>query len=90
MKLKNGVIQNEIAGEYYLADTGAEGKRFNGMVKLNETGIFIVNNLNEETTEEKIAEAMCKEYDVTYEIALANVKKTVESLKSIGLIKNGR
>lgn len=86
MKIKDGVIISEANGSYYLVDSGAQGKRFNGMIKLNKTGAFIAEKLMEETTREAVAAAMCEKYQITEETALKDIDRIVESLGKIGLI----
>ena len=87
MKLKSGVIINEINGEYVAVAAGAAGKAFNGMIKMNETAAFIAGVLKNETDEDGIVNAICAEYEVDAEIARANVRAVVAKLESAGLIE---
>lgn len=86
MKLKDGIIQDAVGGDFYLVDSGSQGSRFNGMVKLNKTGAFIARALSESTDEETIADAYCREYSVTKEKALEDIEKIVSALRGAGLI----
>ena len=54
MKLKSGVIINEINGEYVAVAAGEAGKAFNGMIKMNGTAAFIAKTLQNETDEDGI------------------------------------
>lgn len=87
MKLKSGVIINEINGEYVAVAAGEAGKAFNGMIKMNGTAAFIAKTLQNETDEDGIVAAICAEYDVDGETARANVRAVVAKLESAGLIK---
>ncbi len=87
MKLKIGVIINEINGEYVAVAAGEAGKAFNGMIKMNGTAAFIAKTLQTETDEDGIVNAICAEYDVDAETARANVRAVVEKLASAGLIE---
>ncbi|MGH9775233.1 MAG: PqqD family protein [Candidatus Acidiferrales bacterium] len=54
--------------------------------ELNETASFIWNLLDGERTTTEIAELMCKEYDVSPEIALAHTEETIDSLLKSDLL----
>lgn len=86
MKLKDGVIITEVNREFVAVDTGADGKRFNGMIRLNHTAAFVARQLQSERTVEEIVQAMTAKYDVSDETARRDVHKVVEALSSVGLI----
>ncbi len=56
MKLKDDFIIQDVDGTQFLVPVGAEA--FSGIVRSNRTAAYIVNCLKEETTEEKIVDAM--------------------------------
>ena len=56
---------------------------FNGIVRSNETAAFIVNCLKEETTPERIVDAMCKEYAAPRDVIAADVNRILETLRGI-------
>lgn len=87
MKLKNGVIINEINGEYVAVAAGEAGKAFNGMIKMNETAAFIAGVLKNETDEDGVVNALCAEYEVDADLARENVRAVVSKLESAGLIE---
>lgn len=88
MRFKDGILLNEINGDFYLVDSGISGKRFNGMIRLNETGAFVAEKLKNETTENEIADAMCAVYDVTRERAVEGIRRAVASFRDTGLIED--
>ena len=87
MKLKSGVIINEVNGEYVAVAAGAAGKAFNGMIRMNETAAFIAEVLKNETDEDGIVKAICSEYEVDEETARVNARAVVSKLESAGLIE---
>ena len=87
MKLKSGVIINEINGEFVAVAAGEAGKAFNGMIKMNGTAAFIAKTLQNDTDEDGIVNAICAEYDVDAETAIVNVRAVVAKLESAGLIE---
>lgn len=88
MKLKKGLLLSKTEGRYYLLDPGTNGKRFNGMVQLNETGSFVIKQLQSgDVTVEDIVQAMCAEYDTTAEIVRPGITRTVSLLQENGLLE---
>lgn len=85
MKLKKGFITHEGANEHILVPAG--GVSFSGMVRSNKSAGFIVECLKEEVTEEEIVEKMLAKYDATKEQLTMDVRKTLDKLRSIGVIE---
>ena len=86
MKLKSGVIINEMNGEFVAVAAGEAGKAFNGMIKMNGTAAFIAKLLQNDISEDGIVDAICAEYEVDAETARVNVRAVVEKLASAGLV----
>lgn len=86
MKLKDGVIITSANGEYVAVAAGDAGRDFNGMIRMNKTAAFIMENMREDTDEAGLVEALCGKYDVDAETARKNVKIIVDRLRSAGLI----
>ena len=68
MKIKNGFVVREIAGQSIVVALGEASKIFNGMIKLNETGRVIWDALVKGAETEEIVEALLAEYDVDREV----------------------
>ena len=81
MKLKSTFVTQMIDDTQFLVPLGNEA--FRGIVKSNSTAAFIVDQLKEDTTEEAIVDAMCAEYAAPRETIAADVKKILETLRSI-------
>ena len=84
MKLKNTYITHESDGEQILLDTSSS---FAGLIRSNKTAAFIVECLKEETTEEKIVEAMFEKYDAPKEILAKDVSEVIEKLRKVGALE---
>ena len=80
MKLKKGFVLREVAGQTLVVATGEASRDFHGMIKLNDTGRFIWEQLLSDRTEKEIVDAICAEYDVDRKFA---EEKTAEFLKKI-------
>lgn len=85
MKLKEDFITQEIHDTQFLVPVGAES--FQGIVRSNKTAAFIVNCLKEETTEEKIVDAMCAKYDAPRDTIAADVKEILDTLRRINALE---
>jgi hypothetical protein len=83
MKLKKEFVTHESGGEQIMISAGGS---FSGLVRNNETAAFIVNMLKEETTEQKIVDAMAEKYDAPRDIIASDVKKALDTLRGIGAI----
>lgn len=84
MKLKDGFITHETDDEQITVSTG--NTKFSGLVRSNRTAAFIVDCLKSETSESKIIEKMTEKYDAPEEIISKDVKKILDTLRSIGAI----
>lgn len=87
MKLKYNFVINQVAGETVAVSVGDNDGRFNGYIKLNETGAFIFKMLKKDTTREHIINALLSEYpDATQEAAAESVDELVEQLRKAELL----
>ena len=84
MKLKDDFITQTIDDVQFLVPVG--GESFSGVARSNETAAFIVDCLKEETTEEKIVDAMCAKYDAPRETIAADVKEILDVLRGINAL----
>ena len=87
MKLKDGFILREVAGQIVVLPSGDE-LDLNMMITLNEVGKFIWVLLEEETDEAAIVAAILKEYDVDKATADAAVAGFIKKLNEYGFLAN--
>ena len=80
MKIKDGYILREIAGEYVVIPSG-ENLNLNQMITLNETGSFLWKKLTDGASEEELVEALLAEYDVDETRARAAVTAFAAKLR---------
>ena len=83
MKLKDTYITHDSDGEQILLDTSSS---FAGLIRNNKTAAFIVECLKEETTEEKIVEAMFEKYDAPKDVLAKDVSDVIEKLREVGAL----
>lgn len=80
MKLKDGFILRDVAGEHVVIPSG-DTLNLNMMITLNETGVFLWKQLEQDTTEDAVVSALLKEYDVDEAAARTHVAAFVAKLK---------
>ena len=85
MKLKDGFLLRQVAGQTVVLPTGAE-LDLNMMITLNDTGAFLWEHLAEETDEAELVSALLKEYDVDEETARKAVAGFVKKLNDNGFL----
>ena len=90
MKIKDGFVLEEIGGEYLAVAVGSRAGDFNGMVRLNGTGAFLWNLLNEKNlTRDELVDEVVKAYEgVTAKDVLPGVVAFEEKLRSAGIIED--
>lgn len=87
MKIKSGFVVRELAGEYVVVALGEASKIFNGIIKLNDSGLSIWNLLSEGCGREDAIDAMLREYDAPREVIEADFDRFVEILKGANILE---
>ncbi len=86
MRLKYTFEKMELNGKLYAIPVGDDANDCHGVVKMNGTAAAIFDLLMEDTTEEAIAAAMEKEYDVAKEVLNADIKRCIQAFREKGLL----
>lgn len=81
MRIKDGFILRQVAGNYIAVAVGEESVDFNAMVTTNETGAFLWKKLQNETTEKELLDALLSEYDVDEETAKVDISEFLDELR---------
>ena len=85
MKLKEGFLLREIAGEIVVLPTG-DDLDLNMMITLNETGRFLWERLEQGAEIEELVSAVLKEYDIDEADARMHVTKFLEKIDGFGFL----
>ncbi len=80
MKIKPGFIVKEVAGDYCVVPVDDRFLDFGAMITTNETGAFLFGLMQDEFTFDSVAESLCREYDVDFDTALADVREFAATL----------
>ena len=87
MKIKDGFVVRELAGQSIVVALGEASKTFNGMIKLNDTGRLFWDLLAEGKSKEEIADKFIAEYDVDRAIAERDINAFVETLQGANILE---
>ncbi len=79
MKIKEGFILRQVAGDTVVLPSG--DMDINAMITLNETGTFLWQKLEQDTTVDELVAAVLAEYETDEATARAAVEGFVEKLK---------
>lgn len=88
MRIKNGFVLREVAGQNMVIATGEASKDFHGMIKLNNTGKEIWQGLQEGLSEEQIAKKLQEKYQIDGEKAEQDTKEFVGKMLEMGFVVN--
>lgn len=86
MKIKKDFIKREIAGDYILVPIGSTAMDFNGLITMNDVGVFIWDNLESSNNEDELLNKILSEYEVDEKTAKADMEEFLEVLKKADII----
>lgn len=84
MKIKSGLSLNKVGKRYIVTDDSKE--LFNGMIKLNKSGAFIFELLQNDISEENAVNQITEKYDVDKNTAEIDFAEFVKVFETLGLI----
>lgn len=85
MKLKQGFVLREIAGETVVLPSG-DDLDLNMMITLNDTGRFLWERIEKGAEKEELVAALLAEYDVDADTARASVDRFSAKLSENGFL----
>lgn len=81
MKLKDGFVLRNVAGNNVVVPVGDRTLDFNGIITLNGTAEFLWKLLEQETDEKALVKALLERYDVDEAQAEKSVAAFVQQLR---------
>lgn len=89
MKIKKGYILRTVCGENVIVGEGLDAINFGRMLSLNETAAWLWKQAVEQGdfTADSLAKALCDEYEVAPDQALADVKETINQWTELKVIE---
>jgi hypothetical protein len=86
LKIKDGFLLKKIAGDYMVVPVGDNLVDVGAMIVLNETGVFLWEQMKDDKSEEQLTEAIVGEYGVDRACAAEDVREFVGELKQNCLV----
>ena len=86
MKLREGYLLRKVAGKNIVVSVGSDVE-FNGMLTLNDTGVFFWELLKNDTTKEEMLAKILEEYDVSVDEASGDLDDFLTKLKEAKLLE---
>ena len=77
----------ELDDETVAIPLGKNAKLFHGVIKMNDTGAYIMNLLKEDISEEDIVRLIDMEYDASKEQIAADVQSYLDEFRTRGLLE---
>ena len=88
MKIKDGFVLTEAAGNSLVVAVGDMADKFSGYIKLNSTGAFIWKLIEKKDLSiDELASAMVAEYDISDDIAKRDILAFEKTLSTAGILE---
>lgn len=87
MKIRKGFVTKKMGDQTIVVAVGKASKQFNGMIKLNESGEFLWEQMQEEKTQNQLVEALMSRYDVSEEVANKDVEAFIKTLEKPAILE---
>ena len=81
MKIKTGFVLRNICDSFVVIAVGERAAEHKGMIKLNETGAFLWQQLQQDRSKTELVQALTTEYDVDETTALAGIDAFIQTLQ---------
>lgn len=86
MKIRDGFVLREVAGQAVVIATGEASRHFRGMIRLNATGKTVWQCLADGLTEEQIVTQLTAAYAVPPEQARSDVRELLGKMRDAGFL----
>ncbi len=87
MKLKQGFVLREVAGQTLVIATGEASKSFKGMIKLNESAKTIWKWLIDGEDSENVADRLMQEYGLDETTAREEAPRFIRKMEEAGFFE---
>lgn len=88
MRIKDGFVLREVAGQVMVIATGEASKNFHGMIKLNQTGKDIWEGLQAGLQESDIAKKLERKYQIDSNEAAEDTRAFLSKMEEMGFLVN--
>ena len=88
MKPLDAMVLTELGEDYVLVPTGEAAEKFHGIVRMNQTAAFIVEQVKKGLSASQVVDAVLNEYEVERPEAEKQVKAVFAKLREIGAVED--
>lgn len=86
MRIKQGFVMRDVAGQTVIVATGEAAEGFRGMIKVNEAGREIWSAIAEGLDETAVVDRLTERFDVSREVAERDVAAFVAGMREHGFL----
>lgn len=86
MKINQKFVHRKIAGENLLIPVGKSSNLFNGIMTMNDMGVFIWENLKEVESEDEMLQKILSEYEIDENTAKQDLDEFLGKLRQVDII----
>ena len=86
MRRNANFLLRQVADSQVLVPVGEASRKFPGMIRLNETGCFLWEKLEQEQTVQSLTEALLVRYEVSVQQAQADVEAFLARIRPTGAL----
>lgn len=86
MKVKDGFMLRQVAGEWVVVPLGERVVEFNGIMTLSESGALLWQELEMDVSEEELVQAILNKYEINEEVARIDIREFIANLEKTKLI----
>lgn len=87
MKIKEGFLLRNVAGNNVVVPVGQATLDFNGMMSLNDTGAFIFGKMIDGISREELINAVMEEYGIEEQLAITDVDNFIKKVEGEDLFE---
>ncbi|AFQ45964.1 PqqD family protein [Desulfosporosinus meridiei] len=87
MKVRDGFMLHEVAGQWVIVPLGERVVKFNGIMMLSESGSLLWKLLEKDASAEELVQALLTEYCIDAETAQRDVQEFIEDIREKELIE---
>ena len=87
MKIKEGFLVHEVAGNFVVIKIGQEAVNFNGLITLSESAKMLWDILKDGAEVKDLVNKLLSEYDIDEETATNDTLEFIESLKKNNILE---
>ncbi|MBQ4165350.1 MAG: PqqD family protein [Oscillospiraceae bacterium] len=87
MKIKKGFMLRKIGEQNVVVAVGEASRSFNGIIRLNDSGRYLWEKLQDGISEQELMQSMLNDFDIDESTARADIAAFVAKLKEAGLLE---